>query len=139
MIIDKSFSHIDINTRIIVCEENNVRYIANNTKIAIVYKFKIDGEVISNSQQKRCDYLVENETTRNAYFVELKGADIAKAYLQLRETIHAFADCLSDYYIHCRVVCSKIPTHNINGSEYRNLRKICKDIQQKSRQLEEDI
>ena len=139
MIFDKTFSHIGIHDRTIVCEENNRKYIANNINNSIVYSFKIDGEIIKNSLQKRCDYLVENETSKNAFFVELKGVDIAAAFLQLRETIILFADKLSEYKIHSRVVCSRVSTHSVNGSEYRKLLKECSDIRFRSRQFEENI
>ena len=74
MILDKAFSHVESHARKIVCEENNRKYIANNINGAVVYCFRIDGEVINRDGQKRCDYLVENETSKNVFFVELKGS-----------------------------------------------------------------
>ena len=139
MIIDDRFTSIDPNARVIVCEENHMKYVAYNTKGAVVYKFKIDGEVIANSAQKKCDYLVENETAKDAYFVELKGADISTAFKQLLETLCLFATETKGYSIHSRVVCSKVVTHNLYGTEYRSLKKKCRDVQFKTRKFEEEI
>ena len=139
MIADKTYSSIEKDAPIIVCEENKMRYQANNIKSATVYKYKIDGDVIRERDQKRCDYLVENETSKDAYFVELKGADIATAYIQIWYTIRYFYHKLDGYGIHSRIVCSRVTTHDVKGSEYRKLKKECADILQKSKVLLEDI
>lgn len=139
MIIDKTFSHIDTRTRKIVCEENKRKYIANNVNSDLVYRFKIDGEVINNTTQKRCDYLVENETSKNAFFVELKGVDIGTACMQILETICLYTDQLREYTIHSRIVCSRVPTPCVNDSKYRRLKSKCKDTKIKERHFEEDI
>ena len=139
MIADETYSSINKRASVIVCEENKMKYIANNTKFATVYKFKIDGEVIRDKDQKRCDYLVENETSKDAYFVELKGADIATAYIQIWHTIRYFNNKLDGYGVHSRIVCSRVSTHDVNGSEYRKLKKECADIKKGSRVLQENI
>ena len=139
MIFDESFSSIDVVAPIIVCQENRKRYVANNNAHDRVAKYQIDGVVIHNCQEKRCDFLVENESTLNAYFIELKGTDIRHAYVQIKETICRFASEISGYTRHARVICARVATHNVNSSEYRALKGICPDVQSKTMFFEEDI
>lgn len=46
-----------------------------------VRQYKLDGEMVHD--QKCCDYLVLNDTSQNAYFIELKGRKIDEAVPQL--------------------------------------------------------
>ena len=64
----------------IVCSENNKVFKAYNRQNHIVYKFKIDGDVLTSSDSRnRCDYLVEDETKKRAYLIELKGTQLLHA------------------------------------------------------------
>lgn len=139
MIIDKSFSHISPNAPTIVCEENKMKYTAHNINLAVVYRYRIDGDVITDREYKRCDYLVENETAKGAYFVELKGVNIKDAFAQIESTIRFFSDRLVGYNIHSRIVCSRITTHSVNNSEYRSLKKLCNDVIYRTKSYDENI
>ena len=139
MIFDKSFSSIPRNAPCIVCEENHQKYVANNPRRSIVYQFRIDGVIITDMTQKRCDYLVENETTRHVYLVELKGSDLGAAFMQINSTIDYLSVELNSYTLHARIVCAKVSAPRVNDSRYRQLKRNCSDIRYHSRHLEETI
>ena len=67
--------------------ENGCRHIGNNTKRQYVRHFKVDGEIFTGTVETRCDYLLLNDDTKTAYYIELKGSDLSKAIRQIENTI----------------------------------------------------
>lgn len=140
MIFEAKLSLCDINAKIIVCEENKMKYRALNANNSNVYKFQIDGGIITNQTVKKCDYIVENDSKNNIYFVELKGCDISQAYKQIKQTISfCKSKILPDSMLHSRIICSRISTHSVHDGNYRELKKICSDIIVHRECLEESI
>lgn len=106
----------DINQPIIVSCENKKTHRANNNNKNSVFQYKIDGDIISTtSPERRCDYLLENETKRTVYLIELKGTDVQHAVEQIEATIKKFGSILGSYTIMPRIIY-RGNTHGVNSS-----------------------
>ncbi len=117
MIFDECKSHCSKKQVVIVSEENKMKHIAHNINYDTVYQFRIDGEIIpQNSQKKRCDYLLENETKKVVYLIELKGTNVEHAVDQIESTINIYRQKLSNYKILPRIIY-KSNTHSIHSSK----------------------
>ena len=117
MIFEKSKSLCNVKQKIIVCEENRQKYIANNVNNNRVFKYNIDGDILpSGSSQLRCDFLVENETKKNAYLIELKGKNVEHAIDQINATVRCFKAQLCGYTVFPRIVYRR-NTHGVRSSK----------------------
>lgn len=106
----------------IVCSENNKVFKAYNRQNHLVYKFKIDGDVLPSSDSgNRCDYLVEDETKKRAYLIELKRTQLLYALEQIDSTIVRFRSILKGYDLFPRIVYHG-NTHDIHGNTYRKFK-----------------
>ena len=125
MIFDKKYSRCEQNQPIVTSEENGNAHVLNNKSRSNVYQFLIDGDIVSVRDGQRCDFIVEAEgaSFHNAYVIELKGSDLKKAIGQIRKTIQDYASELSGCDILPRIIIHKVATHDINGKEYRDLKK----------------
>ena len=110
-------SKCDVWQPIIVSAENRVKHIARNKDRDRVFQYQIDGDVIpSSSPGLRCDYLLENETKRKVYLIELKGTDVSHAVDQIEATIIRYREALKNYTIMPRIVY-RGNTHSVNSSK----------------------
>ncbi len=101
---------------VFVSSENGCRHVGNNTNHHCIRKFKIDGDVIpKTSSEERCAYLLLNDTDKRAYYIELKGSDIAKAIHQIENTVKLFRDGICDYMVFPRIIY-RTGTHDIQSS-----------------------
>lgn len=122
----------------IISEEGGKKHHAHNKYQNDVRHYKLDGGLVS--QQKCCDYLLLNDTKKQAYFIELKGNDIKKGIEQLKCGVKIFSPELSGYDILCRLVCSRAKTHNVHDSTFRKFKKeYGKKFKYKENILEENI
>ncbi len=122
----------------IVSAEHSKKHIAHNVHQCYVYQYRVDGDLIAGSTQSRCDFLLENEDTKQAYFIELKGSNLGHAVEQIENTIKLFSTKVKGYSIFPRIVCHS-NTHNVRDSSVLKFRKqypncIIRDIF-----IEEDI
>lgn len=85
--------------------------------------YKLDGEVFS--QITCCDFLLVNDSTKKAYFIELKGKNIDDAVEQLAAGERMCKADLQGYSIFYRIVCSKAKTHKIQGNKFRKFKAKC--------------
>lgn len=139
MLFEAEKSLCGLKDRIIVCRENQSEYRAENAALDNVYKFKIDGDILSASASGlRCDYLVENETKRHAYFIELKDSGITHAIAQIEATINKYKEKLSFYEIKPRIVY-KNNTHDIKNSKARQFKSKYKSVVFKTNTYSEKI
>lgn len=123
MIFAKEHSLCAEKQQIIVSSENGKEHRALNKHANVVFQFKIDGDIISQSSEyQRCDYILENQTKLHAYLIELKGSDINHAVEQIRNTCKMFKNELKGYIIRPRIVC-RSNTHAVRGSKVRMLKK----------------
>lgn len=121
--------------------ENNCKHIAHNNCGHYVRQFKIDGKVISKTDTttERCDYLLVNDTRKDAYYIELKGSDLIKAIQQVEKSIMMFRASLPDYKVFMRIIYHS-GTHQMQNSDVLNWKKKhIKDAVIKERKYEEAI
>ncbi|MBN1191913.1 MAG: hypothetical protein JXA46_19330 [Dehalococcoidales bacterium] len=80
-------------------------------------------------QQTACDYLVANSREKSAYFIELKGSDVYKAYEQIQQTIFHVKDKLRGFTVNVRVIPTKVAVPDIqNDSKTLLFRKLIKSF-----------
>lgn len=98
--------------------------------------YRLDGEIVEN--ETCCDFLLINDSTQKAYFIELKGKNIDQAISQLEAGKKKFESELHGYSFYFRIVCSKAPTHKVRSTEFRKFQeKYGIRLQMKERELEE--
>ena len=118
MIFPEEFSKCDKNQIIIVSAENRRKHIAYNNENCKVFQYRIDGDIEpSGTSDLRCDYIIENETKKTLYPVELKGKDVVHAVEQISATIKKYSSIFSNYTVFPRIVCSHATTHTIHTSK----------------------
>ena len=113
--------------RIIVSEERGRKHRANNVNQSQVNHYHVDGEVITDNREKKCDYLLINENTSIAYLIELKGKRLGIAAEQLENTERLLQNELASYQIKYRIVSSQGQTHKLQDSSYRIFKNKKKD------------
>jgi hypothetical protein len=96
-----------------VCKDKGEtrQYKIENVQHTELCKVNIDGCVITDTTQNKCDFLVLccQEDKKIAIFVELKGTDFAHACKQILNTIKLLKESMdsNDYQFCARVVLSK--------------------------------
>lgn len=76
--------------KILSCEEKSKKLYLH-TKEASFYKIKIDGGVIQDSVNKKCDFIIIEKEKENIWiYVELKGNKLAQAYEQILKTFNQY-------------------------------------------------
>lgn len=139
MLFPGSKSYCDINQKIIVCTENNKTYRAINSDENDVYQYKMDGDIIpKGSLEQRCDYVVENETKKNVYLIELKGGDIKHAVDQIEATVQKYKTQFSTYTILPRIVYRN-NTHDVHSSKIAAFKRKYPNRIIKTSQIKEHI
>lgn len=70
---------------LIVLKEKKSKITLLNPDKKLYHEVKVDGDLyaITETQEKKCDYLELGKDTMDAFFIELKGVDINTAYEQL--------------------------------------------------------
>lgn len=125
MLFEKSLSRCKPDAPQVVSKENNNRHIVERKSQCSVYQYHLDGDILKNSNGKRCDYIVEVvpiSGRSTVFLIELKGSDLDTALEQITETIKKYKEKLNAYEIRPRVVLHKVRTHAVNGSNYRRFR-----------------
>lgn len=124
--------------KVIVSTENKRTHRGIN-KESSVYHYKIDGDIISRDDLRlRCDYILENETKREAYIIELKGTDVEHAVEQIESTLIIFSKKLAGFAIKPRIVY-RSNTHGIHSVNVRKFQKKYPDTILKTNKVEEII
>ena len=70
---------------LIVLKEKKSKITLLNPDKKLYHEVKVDGDLyaITETQEKKCDYLELGKETKEAFFIEMKGVDINTAYEQL--------------------------------------------------------
>ena len=70
---------------LIVLKEKKSKITLLNPDSKLYHEVKVDGDLyaLTETQDKKCDYLELGKETKDAFFIELKGVDIDTAYEQL--------------------------------------------------------
>ena len=119
-IFDGVASRCDKYQKIVVSSDSKSRcqHILNNPDGKnSLRQYKLDEDIFP--QRTCCDFLVLNDTLRNAYFIELKGRDFTHGIEQLRSAENLLHSELSDYkklfrLIHTRNLVHRLRTSKIN-------------------------
>lgn len=123
----------------IVCSENKKVFKAINDHNHIVYKFKIDGDILASSDSRnRCDYILEDETKKSAYLIELKGTQFLHALKQIDSTVVQFHAILKGYNLCPRIVYHG-NTHDIHGNTYRRFKAKYPNTRAETDHMDEDL
>lgn len=90
--------------------EHQRKWIAENPNNHIGIRLKIDGALITTSQQNKCDNGLLIDDNR-LYLIEFKGKDYTTAARQLVETKKFFKENYSDYHLnfHARIIGKSFP------------------------------
>lgn len=130
--------------KIIKLQENKSTCIFNNLNQISISVVKVDGGLITDNTQSKCDYFLhwQKETEQVVFFIELKGGDIEKAFEQLNNTIQLTKQKFAEFQQkHCVVVCTKVaPQLNPTIQKFQKLmKKQGFNLQVKSLKYEYDI
>lgn len=106
----------------IVCKENKKAYILVNDKKILITNFHMDGGIIDDSNQKKCDYLIYIPSTKKIILIELKGAQFSNAIAQILATLDIYNDNLKDCQVFARIIGQGVPNIR-NASNYIMLEK----------------
>ena len=79
--------------------------------------YKLDGVLVR--YEKCCDYLLVNDSSKKAYFIELKGCNVNEAVPQLEAAERKFRDELQEYTTFFRIIASKSRTHEMQKNAFR--------------------
>lgn len=109
-------------------EENGKRYYINNLNHECIAKVKIDGGLISSSENSKADYMVIRCDHNIIYIIELKGSDVKKACSQILSTLKILTTLIGTASIHARIICSRVPAPALRSSEHVVLDKYCKKM-----------
>ncbi len=113
------------NQKIVVCGENQSKYVLNNNSNYEISKIKIDDCVFDSNDGKKCDYLItarQQNKTEYIYLIELKGHQILKAVNQLNDTLDKLKiNNLSARFIYGRIVPTRAYSPNVKNNNYKRL------------------
>lgn len=124
----------------VVCSEYQNKHILNNPTRINIYKYKIDGDILTEKDGEKCDYIVEVDTRSKptAFVIEFKGSDLEKAISQIDTTIKRF-NLTRTHSVQPRIIIHKARTQQVNGSTYRDFKKRYPNVIVKEKLLEETI
>ncbi len=141
MVFDGYKSLCETNAKTIVSKDKGTprKHIANNPDQKFsVRQYQLDGVIFKDVTCN--DFLLLNDTSKKAYYIELKGKDIGHAAEQLQAGEKLCHDDLKDYEALYRVVASGMPTHRAYPLQYRKLLdKVGNRLKSKTREMEEDL
>lgn len=141
MLLTQDKSRCDINQAIVVSKDagqaREHRALNPDRKFCLRH-YKLDGDIVKN--QTCCDFLLVNDSSKKAYFIELKGENVEEAVDQLQASATRFSSELSGYTFLYRIVCSRVLTHNVQKTKFRKFKEKCgKNLQTKVGKLEEKL
>ena len=92
-----------------VSEKGKIFRLKNETQYKITV-FKVDACLIKDKNEKKCDFLfvVNKRREFHAYFVELKGTDLAGAIHQISNSINILYKSLHEHKIYARIVGKRV-------------------------------
>ena len=112
----------------IVLGENKKEYRYEYVPRETFLEIRIDGGLVQDENESKCDFLLLNTTGMNtkepnlhAIFIELKGTHFSTACRQLLATVAKFSTELTPAKLHARIVLSKM--HNLVASGLQKIQK----------------
>lgn len=93
----------------IICEEKHKKYTLENVRSSHITNYHMDGGVVQNDPEKKCDFLIYIEDANEIVLVELKGTKYSSALKQLYNTINLFKNQFNGNKVYARIVGKEIP------------------------------
>jgi hypothetical protein len=87
--------------------ENKVSFTISNENRQTTFKYSVDGGLIDDAKQEKCDYLMMFPECMIAFFIELKGQGWEKAVSQLENTVRLLYSSMSKYTLNLRAVIGR--------------------------------
>ncbi len=87
---------------------------------------RVDGCLLSSGE--KCDYLLLTDHGSDAFFIELKGQDLLKAFAQIDASISELLPQLQGYSLYARIVLNKVRTPALKSSVEMKLERRLKTI-----------
>ncbi|SKB84248.1 hypothetical protein SAMN06296386_106148 [Lachnospiraceae bacterium] len=141
MIFDGHSSKCKPDAKTIVSKDKGSprKHIATNPNQKFsVRQFQLDGDIFK--YVPCCDYLLLNDTSQVAYYIELKGKDVGHAAEQLQAAEKLCHNDLEGYDALYRIVASGMPTHKSFPLSYRKLlNKVGNKLKSKTGSFTEDL
>ena len=107
--------------KIIKCSQRGKEFKINNKTGRLVNKVEVDGCLIRDGNEEKCDYLFEIDIPISfVYYVELKGKKLEKACEQLANTIRLCKERHYNIDKECYIISSRVPT---SGTSPQSLKK----------------
>lgn len=137
----------DKRSQIVLSDKGEPRkYCAYNTRRQRVVAYRVDGGIVTDKTQSKCDYALWTEKNC-VYFIELKGGDYSHALEQIHNTIVNLVQepKIDAEEIHARIVLSKGRAINANvaNTHVARLKKLLKryngSLEMKTRQFNDTI
>ncbi len=123
-LLEGHMSHCGSYQKIIISRDRgSCEHRANNSDGNAVRQFKIDGDVIFD-ESERCDWLVLNDDSQTAYFIELKGTDIKKAIRQVETTYGILKPEIRSYQVFYRIIY-RTGSHDIRSKDTIKWKEKC--------------
>lgn len=142
MLFGISESHCKKDAKKVVSEENGNKHVVVNPSQHEIYQYHIDGGIVTGTEKKRCDYIVEvmrQNDTPMVFVIELKGSDLKAAIAQINSTVTKFQREMNGYRIKPRIIIHKVASHDVYDSEYRKLKRKFPDVVLKCRCYEDNV
>lgn len=122
MLLTEDKSQCEIQQKIIVSKDSHTprEHRASNPKRYFVRQYKLDGDLVKN--EKCCDFLLINDSLKDAFFIELKGCNMDEAIPQLQKGLQKCQAELCGYTFYFRIVVSRVCTHNLQKNAFRKFK-----------------
>ena len=109
--------------KIIKVKENHSSFKLHNKPKLTIQKIKVDGCLVEDETQKRCDYLFVipsyAQKNKRAIYVELKGNGITDAIHQLEATLQFTRSQYQSADKVCFIVATQAPRYTSHMHRYR--------------------
>ena len=92
---------------------------------------RIDGCLLIEGE--KCDYLLLAEDEYEAFFIELKGQNLLKAFAQIDASLSALLPQLQGFSIYARIVLNKIRTPALKSSVEMKLERRLKSLNKQAK------
>lgn len=123
-----------------ISAENGCRHEGCNPNQNWIRQFQVDGQIFTHGTQPlRCDWLILNDDTQKAFYIELKGSDIAHAIEQIESTINEFKQSIPNYKTACRIIYRSSNSHQIHSQAVIRFKRKYRDIEIRRTQLSENL
>lgn len=117
----------ECNNAVISVKENRRVYTLVNPNRLKIRKTHADGDMYTEFDGKRCDYILSSSEFKTAILVELKGRDVEKACEQISATLDDLESKFSYSCFHGRIVSSRTPTIGLWST---NMKKLSQRLKQ---------